>query len=264
MARTPKPWFREDRQSWFVTIDGKRQNLGPDKTKAHQKFHELMSKPVQKRVVLPASVAVLVDQFLEWVQQHRAPDTYVWYQTRLQLFVRKWPDLLITELRPFHVQQWIDGYKVASGTKRNFARSIMRCMTWCEEQGLIDRSPIRFFKKPRGGKREQVISPAEYKAILGCFKRPFMRDLLTFAWETGARAAEILDIEDRHCDLINQRIIFPVDEEKMERAPRVIYLTETAERIIRRLMRQGKLFRNSDGLPWTTDAVNCLCPPRPC
>jgi hypothetical protein len=41
---------------------------------------------------------------------------------------------------------------------------------------------------------------------------------------------------------------------------RVVYLTDRALAITRRLMlrhRSGKLFRNSDGRPWTTEAVNC-------
>ena len=260
MARFPKPFFRKPRKLWYVQIDGKQHNLGPDETAAFDEYHRLMRQPREQRSVRPESVAALIDQFLDWTEKHRAPDTYIWYQSRLQEFVRKWPDVLIHELKPYHVQQWIDGFDVASGTKRNYARSIMRCMTWCEEQGLIDRNPIRHFKKPRGGKREQVISPAEYQAILNCFKRQGMRDLLTFAWCTGARAAECLAIEKRHVDLANHRIVFPVNEEKMERAPRIIYLTENAEEIICRLNMQtaeGHLFRNCDGLPWSTEAINC-------
>ncbi len=31
MARQPKPWYRKDRDSWFVTVGGTRHNLGADK-----------------------------------------------------------------------------------------------------------------------------------------------------------------------------------------------------------------------------------------
>ena len=31
MARTPKPWYWKERRSWYVTIRGERQSLGPDK-----------------------------------------------------------------------------------------------------------------------------------------------------------------------------------------------------------------------------------------
>ena len=52
MARRPRPWYRKDRSAWFVTIDGQRHNLGPDKKTAYDFFHELMSKP-QRRLRVP-------------------------------------------------------------------------------------------------------------------------------------------------------------------------------------------------------------------
>jgi hypothetical protein len=42
MSRDPKPWFRSDRDAWFVTISGRRFNLGPEREAAHKRFHELM------------------------------------------------------------------------------------------------------------------------------------------------------------------------------------------------------------------------------
>jgi hypothetical protein len=44
MARSPKPWYRDDRQAWFVTIRGERHNLGPDEQEAKREFHELMAE----------------------------------------------------------------------------------------------------------------------------------------------------------------------------------------------------------------------------
>ena len=263
MSRTPKPWYWEERKSWYVTIRGDRKNLGPDKKEAYQEFHRLMGKPPEAAPVRVQGMPVvaIIDQFLESLQENgAAADTYIWYQTRLQIFARRNPALDVADLRPFHVQQWIDSIRRSPGTKRNYARSIMRCMKWAEEQGLIDRSPIAHFKKPKGGIRQTVIGPEEYQVILGSIRNDSFRDLCIFAWETGARAAECLAIEKRHVDLTGHRIVFPVDEEKMQRALRIIYLTETAEEMVRRLILRhptGPIFRNSDGRPYTTEAVNC-------
>jgi len=261
MARTPKPWYWRERRSWFVTIRGERQNLGPDKKEAYQAFHVLMGKPPEEPRVRGDAVVAFIDRFLESLQKSgAAEDTYVWYQSRLQCFARRYPALRVGTLKPFHVQEWIDSFvDLSSGSKRNYARAIMRCMRWAEEQGMIDRSPIAHFKKPKGGVRETVIAPEEYADILACARnRPF-RDLCTFAWEAGARAAECMAVEKRHVDLGNHRIVFPVEEEKMQRIPRIIYLTDAAEEIIRRLMLlypTGPLFRGANG-PWTANAVNC-------
>ena len=43
MARQSKLWYRKDRKTWMVIIDGKRHNLGKNKKIATEKFHELMA-----------------------------------------------------------------------------------------------------------------------------------------------------------------------------------------------------------------------------
>ena len=51
MARQPKPWFREDRRVWCVTITGKHHNLGRNKKEAFKKFSVLMQMPKQRQSV---------------------------------------------------------------------------------------------------------------------------------------------------------------------------------------------------------------------
>jgi len=259
MPKFAKPWCRK-RRGWYVTLDGKQIPLGQDRKSAFEAYHDLMRQPREQKV--PAgSVVSLIDQFLGWVQKNRAADTYIWYQSRLQLFARRYPDLQVGEFKPFHVQQWIDSFSgIASGTKRNYAQSIIRCMNWAEQQGLIDRSPIAHFRKPKCGIRDTIITPEEYVELFAYIRREPLRDLVTFAWETGARAAECLAIERRHLDFAAHRVVFPVQEEKMQRIPRIIYLTDTAEKIVHRLALkcpEGTIFRNTDGRPWTTESVNC-------
>jgi integrase len=260
MARRPEPWWWKERQAWFVTIDGVRHSLGRDEEDARQRFHELMAEP-RKRPVSSNSVVAVCDAYVDWVEKHRAPDTYRWYKDRLQRFVESIPPVLrVTQLRPFHVQQFIDRMELSSGTKRNYVRAVKRAMAWAEEQGYIDRSPIAHMKKPRGGRREIVITETEFRAILATTRDQEFRDLVSFAWHAGARAAESSALEARHVDLSHNRIVFPIEEEKMERAPRVIYLNDAAMTIVKRLVAkhpEGKLFRNTDGVPWTPNATNC-------
>ena len=92
MPRTPTPWWREDRQAWFVQINRKRHNLGKNKKQAWKRYYELMAQPA-KRAVPSDSLAAIVDAFLEWVSKNRAPDTYEWYRYRLQRFVEHCPDV---------------------------------------------------------------------------------------------------------------------------------------------------------------------------
>jgi integrase len=260
MPHYPKPFFRKSRGLWYVQLDGMQHNLGPDRDAAFKAYRDLMAQPVAKPVVRGDHVAAVVDRFLDWVQKNRAPDTYIWYQTRLQLFVSRYPDLTVEQLRPIHVQEWIDGFDASPGTRRNYARAIQRAMRWAAQMGCIGANPIADFRKPRGGTRTTVLSREEFDELLSLARSDEFRELLRFAWETGARAAECLGVERRHVDLAGGRIVFPVEEAKMERAPRIIYLNDTALSIVRKLCvrnPQGKLFRNRSGEAWTTEAVNC-------
>ena len=86
MSHFPKPFFRAPRGVWYVQINKKQHNLGPDRKRAFELYHDLMRQPQPQRVAADSVVAI-IDAFLDWCQKHRAPDTYVWYQSRLQLFV---------------------------------------------------------------------------------------------------------------------------------------------------------------------------------
>ena len=39
-----KPFFREQTQSWYCSINGNQFSLGKNKTEANEKFYELMGK----------------------------------------------------------------------------------------------------------------------------------------------------------------------------------------------------------------------------
>ena len=262
MAHYPKPFFKKGRGVWYVEIDRKQINLGPDQDEAFRRYHEIMAKPKPVKVD-PNAVLGVLDSFLDWCSKHRAPDTFRWYKDRLQDFaVTIDRSLTVDRFRPHHVQQWVDSHEAWSdGSRRNGIRAVKRAFKWAEEQGHIDRSPIAHMKKPKGGKREVLISQTEYDEILGQSKDRGFRDLLIVTWETGCRPQESLIVEARHVDLVNQRWVFQQSEEKNREAIRVVYLTDPALEIVRRLMLvhpEGPLFRNSRGEPWTADSVNCV------
>lgn len=260
MARHARPWFRKARGAWFVTIDGVQHNLGAQKKEAFERFHQLMGQPRQRVVSSQALVAV-VDAFLDWVQRNRAADTFEWYRYRLQRFCCRFPDLRTTDLKPFHVQQWVDSYPGLGRTsRRNYLRSVKRCCKWAVQQGYLSGNPVEHLEVPTADRRETCISTEDYQRLLSLISDESLRDLVVITWETGCRPQESLRVEARHVDVEHQRWVFPKSEAKGKRQPRVVYLCEPAMEITRRLMEQfptGVLFRNSQGRPWTPDAVNC-------
>ncbi len=267
MARIPKPWFREDRNAWFVTINGERHNLGSDEKEATRKFHELMADPTPKASLDldELTVAEVFDKFLEWCEKHRAATTYEWFHSRIQQFInfRKIPASMPTaRLKPFHVVEWIDKHPTwGNNFRRGCIMAIQRPFNWAVKLGYISNNPIRHIEKPQPTRREQVVTPNEWPAIRDHYKEgdPF-RDLLEVAWETGCRPQEVKKIEARHVRLENHRVMFPKEEAKGKKRPRIIHLTPRAEAIIgRRLANrpEGLLFLNADGKEWTAFAMNC-------
>ena len=89
MAHFPKPFFRPVRQLWYVQLNGKQINLGADKDAAFTGYHRLMQDRAKDPVAPPAEqrlVVVILDEFLDWCEKHRAADTYRWYKDRLDSF----------------------------------------------------------------------------------------------------------------------------------------------------------------------------------
>ena len=66
------------------------------------------------------TVAVLLDQFLDWVSKNRKRRTYETYRERLQLFLTALDDpaLTVSRLKPFHVTRFVDKHPGWSPTMR--------------------------------------------------------------------------------------------------------------------------------------------------
>ncbi|TWT78418.1 site-specific tyrosine recombinase XerC [Posidoniimonas polymericola] len=260
MARPPKPWYRKERRAWFVTLDGVQHNLGPDQALALSRFAKLLAQFAGDRCQLPDTFAELADAFLEWTQRNRSEATYLWYLKALQSFVRRYPDVKPEQLRPFHVETWAAEHGGATNTRRNRMRAVKRCLRWAHRQGYIDRDPVVALEVPNGPPRDVYVSPEEFAELLSHVKCPEFADLLTVVYEVGCRPQEILRLEPRHVDLKHSRWVIPASEAKGKRAPRVVYLTEKAQAITERYLARypgGKLFCNSQGLPWDPYSTAC-------
>ncbi|MCE9561169.1 MAG: tyrosine-type recombinase/integrase [Planctomycetes bacterium] len=273
MARAPKPWFREDRQAYFVTICGTRHNLGSDKKEADRRFHELMAQADDAHTPSPTippqnsaglTVGEVFEKFLDWCQNHRAPRTYEWNRKHIQQFCDRLKvarTMLAVDLRPFHVAEWVDS-KVTWGAnqKRGAIIALTRPFNWAAKLGYIAVSPVRGVEKPTPTKRDSRMTPADFETLLSRVKDDQFRDLLVFAFEAGCRPQEARRIEARHLKLDQHRIEIPPVESKGKKRWRVIYLSDKAVALVSRLAANrptGALFLNTDGNPWKAQAVVC-------
>jgi integrase len=261
-----EPFWRSERNCWYVQNGTTQVRLSPDKDEAWRLWHEFMARPPEQQEAAASSgpdahaVSVL-DAFLDWCQKHKAGRTYDWYLNYLESFARSLPSgLTVAKLKPFHVQQWIDGNPTWKTGQRGAIIAVQRAFNWAVRMGLIASNPVRSLEKPKAGRREHVISDEQFKLIISLIRDLEFRDLLTVCWETGCRPQEVLSVETSHVNAADGCWVFPVDESKGKERQRIVYLTNTALEITKRRMAGrhfGPLFLNTDGLPWTASALNC-------
>jgi len=259
MPHFPKPFYKEARGVWYVEINRKQVNLGPDKDEAFRQYHQLMGQP-REQAVSQESLLPIIDAFLEWTQKNRAPDTYEWYRYRLQRFASTYPEMRVSGLKPFHVEQWVDQYDVAQTTRRNYFRSIKRCLSWARRQGRIDSDPLEGLDIPGAERKDVYVPPDEFARLLTFVPDTRFRELLVTTYQTGCRPQESLRVVAEWVDVKQARWIFPQMKSKGKKSPRIIYLNDTAMAICTRLITEhpnGEIFRNSRFRPWSPGAVNC-------
>lgn len=262
MSRPNKPWFRKSNKRWYIWFEGKQVNLGPDKKAAQKQFHELMARSESREQTRTTKLTLpeLVDHFLEWVQRNRAADTYEWYRYRLERLCRKYPNVVAERLHPYHVEQWISDYDLSVTSRRNYIRATKRCFRWGKSQGYLNTNPVADLEAPRAENREVALLPHEFERMLTFVRNQRLADLLRVTWLTGCRPQESLIVEARDIDFANQRWVLSTSRSKGKRISRVVYMTEPAATIVRRLAKEfptGPIFRNSTSKPWLPESVNC-------
>ena len=165
MARPSKLWYWKARKSYFVTIDGKRHNLGSDKTQAEKAFHKLKAADAPP----PASitVATLLDNFLQWVEANREASTAATYTTHLQSFLDSLPNqsIEVSRIRPMHVSAWMKA-EWSKSYQHTLVTSLQRAFKWGIVQGYISQSPIAIAEKAGRERRDNCPTKEDYEAML--------------------------------------------------------------------------------------------------
>lgn len=164
-------------------------------------------------------------------------------------------DKPLMELTKLDVERWIrahPGWKAP----RTALQAVRRMANYCDENGLIESSPLRGLKVPKAGKRVAYISSEVEEAIYQ-HARPALALAVKVCILTGARPdIEFASLEPRHVEEMpqGQRWVFPANESKGRQRGRTIYVpTEVAEIVRKRIKRQrsGKVFRNESGEAWS-------------
>ncbi|MFO0796049.1 MAG: tyrosine-type recombinase/integrase [Gemmataceae bacterium] len=269
MAKFRKPFFKKSHAAWYVQLDGKQVRLHEEEGPAFERYHELMAaRKKAARFVTPGlpaaySLGRLYAEFLQSAFKDRSEKTRGFYREKLDpLVAHLGDDFPAEELKPLHVERWVALHPAwKKGTVRTVWQAVQRLMRWGEKSGRTRHSLVCDYQKPGATRRTVVIAPEQYReVILPNIPGQHFKDLVTVAWEVGARPQEFLKAEARHYDPAGKRIVFPPEEAKVDKWPRVVYLTDRADAVVGQLVAEhptGPLFRNASGRAWTNSSVNC-------
>jgi integrase len=256
-----RPYYKKSHKAWYCTIGGNQVRLGTDKESAEKEYHRLMA--AETLITSKTTLAQLIDQFLHWTNENKAPRTFKWYQRHLKSFVQfigyKLP---VNHIKPAHLHRWLErSYKASGQSDRNGAcRAMARTFNWAKKAGLIAANPIEGMERPGPVSRDCYITPEQWSEVIALVKAddPFA-DLLWFLHETGARPQEARTVSAKTFDKKRQCFVLQLKDSKGKKHRRVIRLNRKAFETCKRLAMKypdGPLFRNSFGNPWTAYSLN--------
>jgi integrase len=260
MARPAKPWHWKARNTWCVYHKGEKILLGPDRDEAFRHYHVIMAKPDQEyHPVQQGAVAAILDDFLTWTEENRAPKTCTRYRDFIQSFVSTCGRLDAEDLNSSHVATWLATHKGwNSTTKRNAITALQRGFNWAVKNRGLACNPIRGMEKPEAKRRTTIITPEEFDEILTHVHDLPFRDLLIVSYDSGSRPQETKQLETRHLELDKHRAVIPGEEAKGGRTRAIYFPADRSLEIVKRLAEEhpaGPLFRNNNGKSWTGFAV---------
>jgi integrase len=264
--RHPKPWYRNAADAWYVQLNRRKVLLarGKDnKAEAMRAYHRLMAAEGHLKPD-DSLVAELCVRFIDRSRREHRPATTEWYRAHLQSFIdhdgERFGQMRAADLKPSHVTAWLKTRNLGQSSTRGAITAVKSMLSWACKQGLIAEHPLRNLERPPMGRR-RPLSAREVEAIFAAVKDEEFRDLLTALQLTGARPSEVIAVTA--ADVRLEEGVWVLEEHKTSGKtgrPRVIYLNRTMVELTRRQMERhptGPLFRNTDGVGWTGNAIRC-------
>ena len=273
--RRPHPRFDADRNAWVTRAGGKLKILvkGPENAVTEQAawdaFYAHMAhlgNPVENASVPALTLGQLADRYGEWMSREvdarrMRPLTRDYYRRQIQKFLDAVTgNRPAASVKPHEVEMYKTGW--------HSVQAVQRLYNWGVSMGHLTENPVRSVVRPDLGQRERILTPVETARLFRTAERHF-RSFLMAMRHTLARPQEIRAL--RWQQLVYEPApMFVLKEFKAKRrrkdrksAVRIIPLDDRMVRLLNRLARQLKpspadfVFLNSDGKPWTANAVRC-------
>lgn len=270
-----KPFRIKGRKGYFLHIpidNGKTsiRKIGDSLREANANWEKMLSASESTKPDTSSDppVVLLVSKYCDWMTERVNRDqlakaTMTRRIVYLASFIKSIDtQLRISELKVFHVTEWLESKKTWNANTQYYASSaIKRVFNWCRKEGRIASNPVEFLSVEKGGSRDYLVDDKTLGALReGAsdrrFKRPHViafRTLLTVLSLSGCRPSEVASV--RVEDWYNDRWILRNHKTaKKTRRARVVFLCpclRTLTRIAAGNRKKGPLFMCAPGEAWT-------------
>jgi integrase len=275
-----RPWYWDVRDCWVITAGKKRVVLrdrngdsirGEDnRAAAELVWHETMAATDAPRKGGDNELRVVLDMYLQDLEKRAAPKTLADYTGFFRSFLKRWPGLLVRELKPYHVRTWWDEHPTWGPSYRNMmGTALQAALNWAAEPGkggeIIPKNPLDGMRLPTCRKRSAavVVEDGAFDRLMALVRSESIRDVLTVLWETGTRPGNLAIATAANLAPDGNALVFDAHNtpegssvhkafKKTGRAL-IVPLTDAAREVCVRLRLkrpEGPLFRTPRGLPW--------------
>jgi site-specific recombinase XerD len=229
-----KPFFRTFDGWWYaqIRIGNRRKQVKLIRGKANEKeayraFCRLMAdEAVPGAVGANQQIATICDLFLDDSLKANTPSTFSLHQRFLQDFCSRYGQLMVSDLKPFHINRWLDAHPTWKACRWHAIGIVKRALNWAEEQGYISANPIRRMKKPPLGRRNRILTEQERAEILAAIPDESFRQFVLAMTETGCRPSEVARLTAKQVRL--DEGLWVIENHKTAKKtgrPRTIYLS---------------------------------------
>jgi integrase len=277
MARPSKPWYRASKDTWYVTLEGRKVSLKvkgqENEGEAIRAWHRLFANgtpdptpPGPEPTPKPAgpeaegvTVGEVLTAFLADTENRVKVKTTRAYRYFLLPFADTHGEGPADTLTPTLVEAYSRKPSWKPQTRHGFLSTLVTAFRWAERAGMIDHNPLRGVRKPPKVSRgmEALLTPEEYARLLDA-ATPSFRLFLQVLYASGARPGEVARITAENFDAEAGVVRLAEHKTAYRGKSRVLYLPpETVVLLIRQRerCRGGALLRNNRGEAWTENAV---------
>lgn len=204
----------------------------------------------KQRFTLPDALSLFL---LDREAQNLAAKTLKTYRVRLTRFVTWCADqgvITINELSPTHIRLYqaalVKG--LADVTAKNHMVDIKTFLAFCVAENLLTESPAARIKLPRVAERlPQILTPGETQRLYQACETDRDRALLLTMLDTGARAAEVVNMDVADVSITDGVIVI---REGKPRRDRIAYIGPQTRKALFRYIKAGK---HETGALWLSE-----------